>query len=138
VVVKKQAKVFLSYAADDRDLARSLAADIAKAGYNVWSDLNVLPGDNFAAQAGEALDASDAMVVIVSPASAESEHVQREVEFAIGSERFARRVIPVIAKPTKKMPWILERLQPVRSTSDPKEISRRVVAALEESEKAAL
>lgn len=137
MVVKKPTKVFLSYASDDRDLARALAAEIQKAGYNVWSDLDVLPGDNFAGEAGKALDASDAMVVIVSPASAESEHVRREVEFAIGSRRYARRVIPVITKPTKKMPWILERLQSIRSTRDPKETSRRVVAALEETEKAA-
>ena len=135
--MKKPTKVFLSYAADDCDLARALASEIAKAGYTVWSDLDVLPGDNFARQVGKALDDSDAMVVIVSPASAESEHVRREIEFAVGSRRYARRVIPVIASPTKKMPWILERLQPVRIGRDPKETSRRVLEALEETQKAA-
>lgn len=129
--MKKSPRVFLSYAHADRVLADLLAREIATAGYSVWSERDVLPGDNWAKEIGQALESADAMVVIVSPSAAKSERVRREVEYAIGSDRYARRLIPVVVRPTPDMPWILDRLASVPAAGDPKAVGRKVVAALE-------
>jgi hypothetical protein len=128
--MKRPRRIFLSYAPSDRQLAETLAKDLSAAGFAVWSDQEALPGDNWARKVGEALEESEAMVVIVSPAAAKSEWVRREVEFALGSPRYAGRLIPVIAKPTDEM-WILSKLQPVSVKKDKGEVSQQVIEALE-------
>ena len=127
--MKRPRRVFLSYADRDRAMAETLSRDLTEAGFNVWWDRGVLPGDNWARGVADALQASDAMVVIVSPAAAKSERVRREVEFALGSPHYANRLIPVVAEPTREM-WILSKLQPV-TAKKPKEVSQQVIEALE-------
>ena len=129
--MKRPRRVFLSYAQTDRHLAQTLAKDLIAAGFAVWSDREVMPGDNWARKIADALDESDAMVVIVSPAAAKSESVRREVEFALGSPRYAGRLIPVVAKPTSEMAWILDRLRPVSVKKDASRVSEQVIEALE-------
>lgn len=129
--MKRPSRVFLSYAQSDRRFAERLAKDLAAAGFAVWSGQDVLPGDNWARKTGEALDESDAMVVIVSPDAAKSEWVRREVEFALGSPRYAGRLIPVVITPTDEMPWILDRLRPVSVKKSGGEVSQQVIEALE-------
>ena len=129
--MKRPRRVFLSYAQTDRHLAETLAKDLSAAGFAVWSDQEIMPGGNWARQVAEALDESEAMVVIVSPAAAKSESVRREVEFALTSPSYAGRLIPVVAKPTSQMPWILEKLRPVSVKKDASGISRQVIEALE-------
>ena len=130
--MKRPRRVFLSYADSDRPLAETLAKDLSAAGFAVWSDHEVLPGDNWARKVAEALEESDAMVVIVSPAAGKSERVHREVEFALGSPRYADRLIPVVVKPTRNMPWILDELEPVSVKKTKGEVSRHVIEALQE------
>lgn len=130
--MKRPRRVYLSYAQSDRRLAATLAKDLNAAGFTVWSDQEVLPGDNWARKVAEALEESEAMVVIVSPAAAKSERVHREVEFALGSPRYADRLIPVVVKPTRDMPWILDELEPVSVKKAKGEVSRHVIEALEE------
>ena len=72
------------------------------------------------------------MVVIVSPAAGKSERVHREVEFALGSRRYADRLIPVVVKPTRDMPWILDELEPVSVKKAKGAVSRHVIEALQE------
>lgn len=123
--------MFLSHAQSDRHLVETLAKDLAAAGFAVWSDQEIVPGSNWARQVAEALDESEAMVVIVSPAAAKTESVRREVEFALTSPRYAWRLIPVVAKPTSEMPWILDRLRPISAKKDGPGISQQVIEALE-------
>ena len=127
--MKRGRRVFLSYAQSDRLVAKKLAKDLTAGGYTVWSDQEVLPGDNWARKVATALDESDAMVVIVSPAAAESESVRREVQFALGSPRYANRLIPVVVEPTREM-WILSKLQPVIAKKHNGEVSQQVIEAL--------
>lgn len=134
--MKTRGSVFLSYARDDRDLgevADKLASHIADAGYGVWSDEQILPGDNWAEKIGEALRKSSHMIVLMSPASAKSEWVQREIEFAVGSPKYAGRLIPVAIRPTTGMPWILEKLHQVSGGGTTDEVSKRVIKVLEET-----
>ena len=125
-------KVFLSYAPDDQDLARDLAIRLREQGYDVWFDeWQILPGDNFFKKMGLALEESDAMIVLVSPAAMKTKSVREEINFALGSQRYAGRLVPVIVEPTDDVPWILERLNSIRSVKNRAQLSRRVVHALE-------
>ena len=67
-----------------------------------------------------------------SPAAGKSERVHREVDFALGSRRYADRLIPVVVKPTRDMPWILDELGPVSVKKAKGEVSRHVIEALQE------
>jgi hypothetical protein len=128
-------QVFLSYAEADKayaeKLARALQKELDSRDFKVWyHDWELLPGDNWAQKLGEALEESEAMVVVVSPAAAKSEWVQREIQYALGSENYSGRLIPVILKPAADIPWILESMHMVPAAKDPVETSRRIARQL--------
>ena len=63
-------------------------ADRSAAPTQVWDpEVNVLPGDNWAAQVGRALEESDAMVVLLTSNSVSSPHVKADMSYALGSRR---------------------------------------------------
>lgn len=120
-------KVFLSHAAEDRDLVRELTAGLAAAGHEVWSpDLNLFPGDNWGLEVGKALEKADALVVLISPEAVASPWFAREIEYALGSKRFENRLLPVVVRPTDDIPWILRRFQMVTGEGDAAAIVDRV------------
>jgi hypothetical protein len=122
--------VFVSYAAQDEKWARQLISQLSEKGIDVWDAASkLLPGDNWALEIGKALERAQAIIVLVSPAAARSANVRREIEFALASDKFDGRLIPIIVKPTTKMPWILEQLKPVRGTN-PSQVSNHVVSRL--------
>ncbi len=131
-------KVFLSYAQKDEKLAHVVRADLQAAGFTVWDPTTkLLPGDNWALEVGKALKEAEVMAVLLSPAALGSEHVQREIEYALGDPRFKGRLLPVVIRPVKEIPWILETLQILRIEADPERGSRRVVEALRRIQTAA-
>jgi hypothetical protein len=121
--------VFLSYAAPDRGWARQLSEALEAAGVHVLDPASeVLPGDNIHLEIGRALDRSEAMVVLISPQSNESSWVQQEIQYALGSEKFQDRLIPVEVEPTDGYPWVLRHLPWV--TGGPSEAGRRIAEML--------
>lgn len=127
-------KVFLSYAAGDHDVAESLARELAAAGYDVWRwETSVLPGDNWATKTGDALRDSRAMIVLLSPEAVKSPNVRREIEYAIGSPNYEGRVIPVLLRPTQ-VPWILNKLSPIRAGKSLSQTSKRIIEQLRTTE----
>jgi len=124
-------KVFVSYSAEDRKVAKELSSQLAEAGYEPWDRAEALfPGDNWALQNGKALQESDAMVVLISPKSMKSDWVRHEIEYALGSPRFKGRLIPVVVKPTKDMPWILERFPMVQLAQGLPKATRQIIEYL--------
>lgn len=120
-------KVYLSYSPVDSEVAKALAKRLADAGLDLWDPAEALfPGDNWALRIGQALQESDAMIALVSPASMKSESVRQEIEYALGSARYKGRLLPVIVKPAKDMPWILKRFPAVRIEPDFEEAVRRI------------
>ena len=113
-------KVFLSYAIKDKLWAKKIASALKKEGMDVWdAESELLPGDNFASRISEALEDSDAMVALISPESMQSPWVRREIEYALGSESYNKRLIPVLLEseenfPEGSIPWILNRLNMIR------------------------
>ncbi len=116
--------VFLSHTVKDRELARAVAAALAAAGLTVWDPAaEILPGDNWAEKIGRALEESEAMVVLLTPAALASDSIRRDIEYALGNLRFKERLIPVLSGPFdtlsgEDVPWILKRLKTVTLTED--------------------
>lgn len=122
--------VFLSYARADTAQAHDLATRLRKAKIDVWLDDEVAPGANWALEVGRALEEADAIVMLVSPDSVKSPWVQRELEYALTEPRFKDRLLPVVVRPTKDMPWVLSRMLPIDATEDESTAAKKVVDAL--------
>ena len=114
-LIKKGSKVFLSYARSDREPARRIAGRLRKAGFEVWDpERELLPGGDWTSELKAALGSADAFVVLMSPEAMESRYLSYEIEYALGAKHLRGRLIPVMVRPTKDAPWILNSLQPVR------------------------
>ena len=127
-------QVFISYACEDRELAKRLGQWLERAGFAVWLDeSNILPGDNWAEKVSQVLKESQAMVVLVSPAAMDSKWVRHEIEFALGAKEYSGRLVPVFVGPRDKipedrLPWILRRLRGIELTNQAEEESFRGIA----------
>ena len=86
-----QPTIFLSYAHGDRIQAQRLAAALERAGYTVWWDAMIEGGTSFARSIRDALEAADAVVVLWSKRSIESDWVCDEA--AQGRDR--HRLVPL-------------------------------------------
>jgi hypothetical protein len=118
-------QVFFSYSPADRDFARQLAKEITNWGFRVWMSTDeLLPGANPWLEIGKALENSQALVILISPDSLKSEWLNSQLEYALGNEKFRDRVFPVLVRPTKQIPWILEKLKTYDVTLDKNEPSR--------------
>ena len=84
-------RVFLSYAREDVDAAKSLAEAISDAGHDVWWDRHLHGGSRFAAEIDKALKDAEAVVVLWSETSVESAWVQDEA----AEGRDSGRLVPV-------------------------------------------
>jgi hypothetical protein len=82
VPVRKAAPVFISYAQEDRPVARSLATFLAGQGIASWWDREILSGEDFTCAIETALGASDAAIVIWSDISVAKEYVRNEATYA--------------------------------------------------------
>jgi hypothetical protein len=100
---------------------------------HVWDpESELAPGDNWPLEIGRALASAEAMIVLVSPAAADSKMLREEVSYALGAKKFRDRLIPVIVRPTNRMPWILNSLKPEKG--DPAEVSERIIHRLKMTE----
>ena len=110
-------KVFLSYADRDEQFAKDLATRLSDVGHDVWYPANrIFLGDNWALEVGKALQDSDAMVVLLSPAALNSSAVLGDISFALGSSNYSDRLIPVqvATVAAEKVPWILSKMKLIR------------------------
>lgn len=85
------ASVFLSYAREDSDKARAIAFALEKAGHAVWWDNRIEGGAEYGREIEQALEQSDAVVVLWSRTSVESAWVRDEA--AAGRDR--GRLVPI-------------------------------------------
>ncbi len=77
-------RVFLSYAADDRQYAGRLVSGLEKAGIDVWWDQHIPGGARYETEIEKALNAADLVIVAWSKAANKSDWVKDEAEFAKG------------------------------------------------------
>ena len=127
-------KVYLSHAHSDERLAEKVSRILEDAGLQVWdATREIMPGDNWAATLGNALQESQAMVVLVTPDAMRSKWVRWEIEYALGQTRFRERLVPVfVGDPDdlekEDVPWILRRLKVINLTEGNEEEGIREVA----------
>jgi TIR domain-containing protein len=113
-------QVFISHSNETRDLAKKVREALKRAGLDVWNyEQEILPGDNWAAKMGQALESSEAMVVLLTPEALNSPTVRSDIEFALGKKTFSKRLIPVLVGTEEnispqKLPWILQHLNVIR------------------------
>lgn len=129
----KHPLVFISHADEDREFARTVAQELTEAGFASWTLDEVLPGDNAFLKLGHALESSDALVILLSPEAVQSPNLTYELGYAYGLQRFADRVIPVLLRPTKKVPWMLDRMQMIRPGNSPKRAAKKIVDRLSQT-----
>ncbi|MCF2514305.1 TIR domain-containing protein [Sphingomonas sp. G124] len=91
------ATLFLSYARADRTRAERLADALTNAGYTVWWDALIEGGAQFAASIRKALETADAVIVLWSKNSVDSDWVRDEA--ALGRDR--HRLIPLALDGTR-------------------------------------
>ena len=77
-----QPTVFLSYAHADQARARAVAFALEQCGYQVWWDQLIEGGSRFASSIDEALEKADAIVVLWSRHSVQSDWVRTEAGVA--------------------------------------------------------
>jgi hypothetical protein len=87
-------KIFVSYSRKDIDFVRKLAGDLESAGYDVWWDITDLRGgDDWVSTIPQAISSSQHVIVVLTPASTESEWVRKEYTQALA---LRRKIIPIM------------------------------------------
>ncbi len=128
--------VFISYSHADEHWADLLREQLRHFGTEimVWDPgSEIAPGENWALKYGKALEKADAVIVLLSPDSVKSDWVRHEIEYALSSAKFRDRLIPVMVKPTKEVPWFLRTLTFIDATKNKNDVASRVAAALRKS-----
>lgn len=91
-------QIFISYSRKDIDFVRRLATDLENAGYEVWWDVSDLRGgDDWVRVIPEAIEKSNAFIVVLSPDSFTSEWVRKEYTQALS---LRKRIIPIMLRRT--------------------------------------
>ncbi len=131
-------RVFISHSMKDRRIADEVRRHLAEDHHNTFVATDVLAGEDWAAATSEALKTSEVMVVLLSPEALASSNVLHEISFALGSEKYKGRVLPVLVRPTENIPWFLKTIQwiDVSDLSDG-DAAQRVVRALRQLERRA-
>jgi hypothetical protein len=123
--------VFISHSHKDRNFAQKLAAQLKDEGLDVWNpEQELLPGDLWSLTLGKALEKADAMVVLLSPDSVNSPQTLNEIQYALGEKHFRGRLIPVLVRPTKNIPWILEKLPMVKLKPGSQKAAQQIINLL--------
>ena len=87
-------RLFVSHASEDGPAAVAIAAELHSHGVDTWlATRDIQVGDNYAAQIHDAIAASSHLVVLLSPASLASVHVQREVNLALDQ---GKALLPIV------------------------------------------
>ncbi len=88
---------FISCSSDDLEHAKTLENLLDNAGLPAWVYTKPLTGADFPQKIVEAITTSSCVVLLMSPSSARSSWVQKELHFAIENKK---PIVPVVVRPT--------------------------------------
>jgi hypothetical protein len=91
------AHVFISYDAEDRELAREIVTGLEAAGWSVWWDRRIPAGKTWRSVLDKALEDMDCMLVLWSARSIESHWVIEEAE----EGRSRGKLLPLLMEPVR-------------------------------------
>src|SRR5512134_2891327 len=98
-VPNRMPQIFISYSRKDIAFSRRLAGDLETVGYNVWWDLTDLRGgDDWPRVIPAAIEASQYVIVVMSPNSAISDWVAKEYTQALD---LRKKIIPIMLRPSR-------------------------------------
>ena len=81
--VRSMGHLFISYSRTDRGYAERLVTYLEAAGVDVWVDHgDIPPGSRYRRTIEAAIDACDALLVLMTPAARESTWVENELDWA--------------------------------------------------------
>ena len=93
------AQVFTSYSRRDAQVVDSVVAKMTQAGISVWIDREAIKaGNSWRVQIVQAIDTCHAFVLMLSPNSAASDNVRKEIDL---SQDSGRTIFAVMLEPTK-------------------------------------
>jgi hypothetical protein len=93
-------KVFISYSRRDTEVVRQIAAQLEAADIQVWFDTeDIEPGKQWRKQIVEGIDTAEAFILNLSPDSAASDNVLKELNLA--EEALEPFILPVMLKEMK-------------------------------------
>ncbi len=101
-------KLFMSYAHENIDAVRELVNILRAANYTVWFDEQLLPGQDWKQELGNAIMQCQVLVYVMTTTSLASEWCQWELSTA---SHFEKSVIPILLEPHAVIPAELQRLQ---------------------------
>jgi hypothetical protein len=113
-------EVFLSHSSQDGQFAADLAGVIRRHGIPVWySQTNILGAQQWQDEIGAALLRCDWFVLVLSPNSASSMWVKRELSYALQQNRFENRIVPIVYQPSnfEQLSWTLSLFQMIDFTA---------------------
>lgn len=110
---RKTRRTFISYSRTNKDFALQLAQELRASGFSIWLDqLDIPTGARWDDELERALKACEIFMVILTPASIESENVKDEIGYAIDT---GKRILPVLLE-NAQVPLRLRRFQYVDFT----------------------
>jgi hypothetical protein len=90
-------QIFTSSSDKDKDWVRIVVEDLEALGYSVWWYAKDAPGLPFGNEIRSAIYHTKVFMIVVSPDSMRSKHVEEEVRWA---EIYDRPIVPVLCRPT--------------------------------------
>ena len=91
--------IFISYASEDRERARTLASALETRGWSVWWDRNIVVGKSFDQVIEQELATAKSVVVLWSKHSIASEWVKNEAAVAVERSVLVPAVIDKVKLP---------------------------------------
>ena len=79
--------IFISYAHDDKDIVFPEIKRFNEAGFHVWYDEGISPGNEWTDEIANALEKCAVFVVMITPVSALRKNVLNEVNFALDEDK---------------------------------------------------
>jgi len=83
----KEPYLFVSYAHDDKDIVFAEIKRFNEAGFNVWYDEGIAPGNEWTDEIANALEGCSLFVVMITPTSAPRKNVLNEINFALDEDK---------------------------------------------------
>lgn len=125
------AHAFLSYSSRDADVADRLVADLRGHGVEVWYDKDLRAGERWEPMLADQLRRADAVIVLITPASLQSNWVEMEWSTALGR---SARVVPVLVNGVRPhdLPEPLRELVAVFLDQDYREGVRKLAASIKQ------
>ena len=95
--MRRRIRIFVSHAAEDREFAERIVAELREAGFNPWiSSVSLIGSHEWQTEIGRALGRCDWFLLVGSRSCYRSMWVKREISAAFRAERYADRILPIM------------------------------------------